>query len=130
MGRTAKPTKRFLTLLAELNTATGLIDANPEIITAREALTRVGLAGLALSHGEDRRIVWSGYPTPMATGLYKEGRRISRHSCGGYVLFSWDTPQGDVIGQLVVSINPETTKNRYGNYAPAGSALCAGWSGF
>lgn len=104
---------------------------NPtEIITAREAVTRVGLAGLDLAGRDDVLVVWTGYPTPMATGHYADGRRVSRHSCGGNVLFTWDRAPGTVCGALHVSINPETIRDRYGAYAPNGATLSAGWAGF
>ncbi len=101
-----------------------------EIITAREAVTRVGLSGLDLGCRDDVNVVWTGYPAPMATGHYDEGKRVSRHSCGGHVLFSWSRPKGEAIGELHVSINPEVLRNRYDDYAPTGATLSAGWSGF
>ena len=104
---------------------------NPtEIITAREALSRVGLAGLDLAGRDDVLVAWTGYPTPMATGHYADGLRVSRHSCGGNVLFTWDRAPGTVLGSLHVSINPETLRNTHGDYMPSGATLKAGWSGF
>lgn len=107
-----------------------LTAAIPEIITAREAVTRVGLAGLDLAGRDNVLVAWIGYPTPMATGHYTDGRRVSRHSCGGDVLFTWDRAPGTTVGALHVSINPETTRNMHGDYAPHGATLSAGWSGF
>jgi hypothetical protein len=101
-----------------------------EIITAREAVTRVGLAGLDLAGRDDVLVAWTGYPTPMATGHYADGLRVSRHSCGGDVLFTWDRAPGTVLGSLHVSINPETLRDRYGTYFPNGATLKACWAGY
>lgn len=101
-----------------------------EIITAREAVTRVGLPGLDLAGRDGTLVAWTGYPTPMATGHYSDGRRVSRHSCGGDVLFTWSRAPGTPCGALHIAINPETLRDRYGAYAPNGATLQAAWSGF
>lgn len=99
-----------------------------ETITAREAVTRVGLAGLDLAGRDNVLVAWTGYPAPMACGHYAGGKRVSRHSCGGDVLFTWD--RVGIVGGLHVAINPETLRNTYGDYAPNGATLQASWSGF
>lgn len=103
--------------------------SNPEIITAREAVTRLGLAGLDLGGRDDVLVEWTGYPQPFALGHYDEkGRRVSRHNCGGEVLFSWE--RTTVVGTLHIVINPEFLHDRYETYSPSGATLKVSWSGF
>jgi hypothetical protein len=99
-----------------------------ETITAREAVTRVGLAGLDLGGRDDVLVAWTGYPVPMATGHYAGGLRVSRHFCGGDVLFTWD--RVGTVGGLHVTINPVTLRTTHGDYMPDGATLGAAWSGF
>jgi hypothetical protein len=83
-----------------------------EVITAREALARVGLEDLATEWEADRLVEWTGYPKPFACGhtaeygygpaqdgvepardgshrMYKGLHRVSQHFASGPVLFCW-----------------------------------------
>lgn len=90
------------------------MDKDIEIITVREALTRVYLEGLIpeSDYQADSLVAWKGYPVPFACGhngkrgfgpldeskennskgkgrRYQEQCRISQHFCSGAVLFNW-----------------------------------------
>lgn len=83
-----------------------------EVITAAEALARVGLADLAGDHEHRTLVDWTGTPQPFACGhtdtygygpldrpdendrqgkgrRYQGLARVSQHVCSGPVLWSW-----------------------------------------
>ena len=91
-------------------------DTHVEVITLREALTRVHLEGLMPSKflADNTLVAWTGYPVPFSCGhdsvrgfgpfrehgegenngygsgrMYQEKVRVSNSYCSGAVLFSW-----------------------------------------
>lgn len=77
-----------------------------ELISGNLALSRIGCAELCEDRFDHILVEWRGFPVAFACGdtikhgEHKERRRVSRHSCGGKVLFSFPRvglsyPNGD-----------------------------------
>jgi hypothetical protein len=88
-------------------------DKEVEVITIKEALTRIHLEGLIPNgNGAETLVAWTGYPKPFSCGhdgvrgfgplqegkennskgsgrAYQEKCRVNQHFCSGPVLFYW-----------------------------------------